>query len=81
MIEGRLQQELSFDPLDMPASVRLKINANSTRQVSWEVKMTFSHYPSPILIPLGSVISGGVNGKLSFLATHVKKINDWKKFN
>lgn len=64
-----------FDPLELPANVRLKIHANSTRRTSWDEKLGFCRNPQPIRIHLDSVLAtGGIIGKLQLVVTHVYEV-------
>ncbi|CRL08503.1 CLUMA_CG021346, isoform A [Clunio marinus] len=63
------------DPLDLPAHVRLKIHANSTRRTSWDTRMGFCETPTPICVPLDSILpTGGVIGRIKVVIVHVYPI-------
>lgn len=64
--------ESGFDPLTMPKDVKLKIHANATRKVNWDVKLGYYRNPMSLPISLDSVLpAGGVIGKLKVYVTHV----------
>ncbi|CAO1369557.1 unnamed protein product [Diamesa serratosioi] len=64
--------ESGFDPLTMPKDVKLKIHANATRKVNWDVKLGYYRNPTSLPISLDSVLpTGGVIGKLRLFVTHV----------